>query len=97
MSEIFRNRLAIEDVFGIWNYIALESQRPLAASNLLRRFDTVLQKLANHPELGEVYASVSKVVRVFPVGSYVLIYRPRENGIELLRVIHGARTWQDFV
>jgi toxin ParE1/3/4 len=27
----------------------------------------------------------------FPVGRYVVFYRPSSNGIEIVRVLHGAR------
>jgi len=30
-------------------------------------------------------------LRSFPVGSYVIFYRPMENGVEIVRVLHGAR------
>jgi toxin ParE1/3/4 len=30
-------------------------------------------------------------VRSFPVGNYLIFYRPVNQGIEVLRVLHGAR------
>lgn len=30
-------------------------------------------------------------LRSFPVGNYLIFYRPINQGIEVLRVLHGAR------
>jgi len=48
-------------------------------------------KLAAMPELGRQCEELSARVRSFPVGRYVIFYRPMENGIEIVRVLHGAR------
>jgi toxin ParE1/3/4 len=34
---------------------------------------------------------------MFPVGNYVILYRPIEAGVEIVRVLHGARQWQDLL
>ena len=34
--------------------------------------------------------------RSFPVGHYVLFYRPTSDGIEVIRVLHGARDVQSL-
>jgi toxin ParE1/3/4 len=35
-------------------------------------------------------------LRSFPVGSYVIFYRPIEEGIEVIRVLHSARDIEDI-
>jgi toxin ParE1/3/4 len=30
-------------------------------------------------------------VRLFPLGSYLIFYRPLNDGIEVARLLHGAR------
>jgi toxin ParE1/3/4 len=53
--------------------------------------------LADHPGVGERYAgrafegSGIRVGRVAGFGRHLAFYRPIEGGIEVLRVIHGAR------
>jgi toxin ParE1/3/4 len=43
------------------------------------------------PELGRLREELSPRLRSFPVGRYVIFYRPMENRIEIARVLHGAR------
>jgi toxin ParE1/3/4 len=43
------------------------------------------------PQLGRRREELSPRLRSFPVGRYVIFYRPLENGIEIARVLHGAR------
>jgi toxin ParE1/3/4 len=72
-----------------------------ASVEVARRFldssNSTFQELAQMPEIGvsrtfrnPKYASV----RMWPVkgfDKYLVFYRPLEDGIEVLRVIHGAR------
>jgi len=34
---------------------------------------------------------LSPELRGFPVGNYLVFYRPASDGIEIIRVLHGAR------
>lgn len=97
MNRIFRSSIAKADLLEIWDYIAIEKSHPLAADRLLRRIDAVLSKICEHPEIGERYTRSSVEVRIFPVGSYLLIYRQVAKGIELLRVLHGAQRWENLL
>ena len=91
MSRIVRTPIARQDLKGIGRHIAAESgSRDVA----LRFLDAVQRKIATYagqPELGERRPDLGTEVRCFPVGSYVVFYRPHKNGIEVLRVLHGSR------
>jgi toxin ParE1/3/4 len=41
--------------------------------------------------MGRVRDELVPSLRSFPVGKYVIFYRPIENGIEIARILHGAR------
>lgn len=41
--------------------------------------------------MGKACEELQPSIRSFPVGKYILFYRPIEGGIELVRVLHGAR------
>ena len=41
--------------------------------------------------MGRPRGELAPRLRSFPVGPYVLFYRPTPNGIEVARVLHGAR------
>ena len=49
------------------------------------------QLYGTQPEMGERRPDLGRKVRHFPVGDYVVFYRPIEGGVELLRVLHGSR------
>ncbi|MBL7646591.1 MAG: type II toxin-antitoxin system RelE/ParE family toxin [Candidatus Hydrogenedentes bacterium] len=77
------------DLIGIWSHIAHDN--PDAADALLDRFEEKALKLAKNPKLGPAREDISPGLRIFPVGNYVLLYREIPTGIELVRVVHGAR------
>ena len=89
MGLIRRTLPSANDYTAIWEFIA--EKNPQAASDLLRRFDAALAMLADHPLAGRSRSRFSKNLRSFPVGQYLIFYRPISGGIELLRVIHGNR------
>ena len=68
-----------------------QAQETGAADGVLERFDEKLQLLAEFPGMGEAKPDLGEGVRTLPVGNYLLVYRPAAEGIELLRVLHGAR------
>ena len=79
MGLIRRSGQSEIDFRNIYRYVAANNKS--AAEKLLLDFQ---RNLSERPDLG-------KTVRSFPVGKYLFVYRPIEGGIELLRVIHGAR------
>ena len=50
-----------------------------------------MQKLAQFPLVGKERAEILEGLRSFPVNNYVIFYRSVDNGIEVIRVLHGAR------
>jgi len=47
--------------------------------------------LAESPSAGRTREEFQPGLRSFPVGSFVVFYRPIEDGILVVRVLHGAR------
>jgi toxin ParE1/3/4 len=80
---------ARSDLDEIWFYIAQDD--PEAADKFIRAIVSRFPKLAIMPELGRQREELSPRLRSFPVGRYVVFYRPMENGIEIARVLQGAR------
>jgi len=89
MPRILRTRESRVDYEEIWDYIALRDIA--AADRLIDQFDATLHVLASTPGMGREVADLAPNLRGFPVGSYLLFYRPIEDGIQLIRVVHGAR------
>ena len=54
-------------------------------------FSEKSQMLAQSPFIGKARDELGPKIRSFPIGNYVLFYQPIEDGIEIIRVLHGAR------
>ncbi|MCA9021557.1 MAG: type II toxin-antitoxin system RelE/ParE family toxin, partial [Planctomycetaceae bacterium] len=68
-----------------------------AADRLILRINDLLQQLAAHPGIGANQDQYRKGLRCFPIGNYLIFYEPVENGIQVLRILHGARQWEDLL
>ena len=88
-ARVFRTRRAREDLVEIWRYVARDN--PLAADDLLGRIDESCRLLADNPELGPARPDIRPGLRYFVVERYVVLYRAIEGGVEVVRVVHGAR------
>ena len=89
MPRIIRAPAAKADAVEIWAYIAEDN--PSAADRLLDRFDKIFRSLATQPHLGKAVDELHPGLRFFPMGSYLVFYRPLEDGVEIVRLLHGAR------
>lgn len=97
MAHIRRTRLANEDLISIWSYLAKECQNLTAADRVLRDIDEAVQFLAMNPETGESAARFRADLRMFTKGNHIIFYRAVDDGIEVYRVLHGARAWQQLL
>jgi len=89
MPSVVIRPQAFADLAEIWAYIAEDS--PDYADAFADRIDRVFEALAGKPKMGCARPELSVGVRSFPVGRYVVFYVPQSNGIEVVRVLHGAR------
>jgi toxin ParE1/3/4 len=89
MGLVRKTPTSRKDYRAIWDYIAADN--PDAADALLRDLDAALETLSNFPHAGRRRHELRPRLRSYPVGNYLVFYRPLRNGIELVRVLHGAR------
>ncbi|HVM48598.1 MAG TPA: type II toxin-antitoxin system RelE/ParE family toxin [Candidatus Acidoferrum sp.] len=89
MSHYRVSEAANRDLQEIWLFIAQDNQD--SADRYIRLIVSRFPKLASMPQMGRERRDLAARLRSFPVGSYVIFYRPTEDGIEVVRVIHGAR------
>ena len=89
MAIVRRTRQAEEDLLEIWTCVADENAD--AADALLDEIDAVCATLAQTPLGGRAREELAPGVRSFPVGNYVVFYRPDKTGVTVIRVLHGAR------
>ena len=89
LARVRKTALAEQDLEEIWLYTAADNI--VAADALLDRLVATSAVLASNAELGRARPEIHEGLRSFPVGNYILFYRPEPGGIELTRVLHGAR------
>jgi toxin ParE1/3/4 len=93
MSQLYQVSPAAScDLDAVWDYIAQD--KPGAAANFLNKLRDHFLMLAQNPLLGESREELLPNLRSFPVGNYVIYYRPestRNYAVEILRVLHGGR------
>jgi len=89
MPRIERSRASISDYEEIWRYIARDN--PAAADRLITALERQISSLVTMPGSGRTEPKLAADLRSFPVGNYLIFYRPIANGIALVRVLHGAR------
>ena len=89
MNQIRVAGKATADLDEIWLYIAHDN--PDAADKYIRTIVGRFPTLAAMPLMGRERAELSPGLRSFPVGRHVIFYRPMDNGVEIVRVLDGAR------
>lgn len=92
MPKIRLTASAQNDLAEIWHYIALEQQSPLDADLLADAFNERFQLIALHPQTGELVEHLrSSTRRSIVKKRFLVFYQPEDDGILILRVLHGAR------
>ena len=77
------------DLSEIWDFIADDSDEQ--ADSFVDLLDQKFQLLARQSGLGRRRAELAEGLRSFPVWPYVIFYLPIRGGIQIVRVLHGAR------
>ena len=96
MSVVVKRSLAFQDLAEIWSFIADDSEAN--ADQFLATLDDKLKVLATQPRMGRLRDELIPELRSFPYGRYVVFFFSLPDGIDVVRVLHGARdiTADDF-
>ena len=92
---VYRTPQTRIDLWQIARHIAQDNHR--AAIRFLNAAEATFKQLAQSPELGslgEFQAPILQGIRRWRVNrftDYLIFYRQRSEGIEVIRVLHGAR------
>jgi len=95
MARILKRRGAVADLLEHFVFIGEHNEE--VAFRFLRASKETFKLLATRPEMGKMTVHRNPLlvgVRVFPVKNfkrYLVFYRPIQDGIEVVRVIHGTR------
>lgn len=88
MAEVTLAPQAEQDLLEIWLYIA--DDQPIHADRFIDRLETAAQRLAAFTEIGMDRSELGEGLCSFPVERYMLYYRSRPDGIEVVRVLHAS-------
>ncbi|MDY0166101.1 MAG: type II toxin-antitoxin system RelE/ParE family toxin [Thermoguttaceae bacterium] len=69
----------------------IAADNPAAADRQTAAFFDRFHMLARSPEMGEARPDLGAELRVFSVGSYVIVFRQMAGGVEIARVVSGYR------
>jgi len=89
MARVLKRPLAENDLDEIWLYIAQDN--PDNADALLDKIEERCQAIAQFPFIGTDRDELMPDLRSLPVGNYLIFYMPIEDGIVVVRVLHGMR------
>jgi toxin ParE1/3/4 len=90
--------LAKRDMLEIWRYIA-GTNSEFVADLVITRLNASIDILSSAPLIGRVRKEYPGSPRGFPVRSHIVFYQPLPDraGIEVWRVLHGARDLRGLV
>ena len=80
---------AVQDLNDLHDYIARDG--PSAARRFTEMIEDRCSTLSENPMAGRSRAELLPKLRSFQAGGYTIFYFPQEDGVEIVRVIHGAR------
>ncbi len=89
MARVVYSDIAKADLREIWDHVSDDSL--LQADRLIERFRSKLEHLAKWNTIGRPRPEIALNCRSYPFGKYCFFFRPIDNGIEVIRVIHSAR------
>ena len=81
---------AEQDLLEIFTYWAKEASLQIAD----RMIDGINERfwlLGEHPDAGKPAGHIAPGVKCFPAGKYLIYYRRRRGGSDILHIFHGAR------
>ena len=90
VSRVLFTARAREDLLDIWLYVAKHNSEAVAD----RIYDSIEQScrlLKDHPQLGRARPEIQPEARSIVVERWLALYRTTEHGVQILRVVDGAR------
>lgn len=89
-AQVVLSPQALEDLDAIWLFLAEESFE--LADRIDSEIRDAILRLADFPSLGHTREDLTTLpVRFWAIYSYLIVYSPREDLIEIVQVIHGSR------
>lgn len=94
MKQLNWTDRAVEDLVNVWRHIARDNVS--AANRIFGEIEDRCELLPGNPYLGRSRDDVSPGMRAFVHGNYVIYYLVTEDEIAIIRILHGARKYEDL-
>ncbi len=96
MKRFVLTPLAEQDLNEIWEYIGDDSVE--AANRVLSKIEAAIYRLTEHPGLGHLREDLADSRhRFYLVYSYLIVFRPGTDPLQVIRVLHAARDVQTIL
>ncbi len=89
MGKLVVRPQALSDLDDIFDYIAEDSLD--RAIGFVKKLYEQMEQLANSPGMGRRRDELVMHLRSFPYSNYAIFYIPLDNGVDVVRVLSGAR------
>ncbi|MBD2502907.1 type II toxin-antitoxin system RelE/ParE family toxin [Anabaena azotica] len=86
-------RRALRNLEQAHSYILKDN--PDAAGELILKIQTAVSQLENYPFMGRVGRVEGTRELVIANTPYIIIYRVKEESVEILRVLHASKRYPD--
>lgn len=93
MPRVLRTPAAEEDLCDIAYHIAVEDGRPITAEGNIDELIAKCDTFSQSPLLGTAAPELGEDYRIFPFKRWIVIYRPIDDGIEVMRIVDGSRDY----
>jgi toxin ParE1/3/4 len=95
MAPLHWDDRAEADLDEIYDYIGVTKRSPIEAERYIDALRRACEPYVRQPLMGTPHVELGEGLRSFSFRkTYVVIYRPLDEGIEVLRVLHSAREWR---
>ena len=91
MSRYHFSYQAEQDLNDIYDYVARFNAA--SAARLVQRLQHLCRLLAQFPGMGAARDDLRPAMLAFAEGSYVIFYEDTDDGIRILRILHGSRNF----
>lgn len=92
MNHFILSPSAGTDIEGIFDFISKDD--PDAAVQWAIALQAKFSFLTTHPQVGRPFSSLGPGIRAIPFGRYLLFFKFEHDALQVLRVIHSARDFE---
>ena len=85
---------ASQDLDGIFDYFAQKNVE--AGERFVISFKRKCEKLLQFPNMGRRYQELEPSLRGIPLDNYIILYRLKNDDIEIVRVVSGYHDLDDL-